>query len=61
MGLKDLKRGTTLYIETSSYSKRGLNENSEKVLGLKFNKICENFFLGLEIWIKLGPRTPICT
>jgi hypothetical protein len=34
-----LKRGTTFSIETSSNSKFILNENLEKLLGLKFNRI----------------------
>jgi hypothetical protein len=43
--LKFSKRGTNFSIETSSDSKWILNENSEKLLGLKFNRICYNFFL----------------
>jgi hypothetical protein len=38
--LKFSKRGTNFSIETSSDSKWILNENSEKLLGLKFNRIC---------------------
>jgi hypothetical protein len=37
--LKGLKRGTTFSRETSSDSKWNLNEKSEKLLGLKFNRI----------------------
>jgi hypothetical protein len=40
MELKGLKRGTTFSIETSLDSNWILNENSEKLLGLKFNRIC---------------------
>jgi hypothetical protein len=39
MVVKDLKKGTTFSIETSSYSKWISNEKSEKLLGLKFNRI----------------------
>jgi hypothetical protein len=35
-----LKKGTTFSMETSSNSKWILNENSEKLLHLKFNRIC---------------------
>jgi hypothetical protein len=34
-----LKRGRTFSIETYSCSKWNLNENSEKLLDLKFNRI----------------------
>jgi hypothetical protein len=39
MVVKDLKRGTTLSIETSSYSLWNPNEKTEKLLGLEFNRI----------------------
>jgi hypothetical protein len=39
MVVKVLKKGTTLLIETSSDSNRISNENSEKFLGLEFNRI----------------------
>jgi hypothetical protein len=39
MELKGLKRGTTFSIETSSNLNWILNENLEKILGLKFNRI----------------------
>jgi hypothetical protein len=56
MVLKDLMRGTTFIIETSSYSKWILNENSEKFLGLNLNRICWNFFLGLQKLMVFGQR-----
>jgi hypothetical protein len=37
--LKVLMRGPIVSIETSSDSKWIFNENSEKLLGLKFNRI----------------------
>jgi hypothetical protein len=58
MELKDLKRGTTFYVETSSILKLILNENSEKLLGLKFNRISS---WNLQIWMKLGQEAYICT
>jgi hypothetical protein len=39
MVLMDLMSGTTFAIETSSYSKWILNENSGKLLGLNLNII----------------------
>jgi hypothetical protein len=39
MVLKHLKRGTTFSIETSSDLEWISNEKSEKLIGLKFNKI----------------------
>jgi hypothetical protein len=39
MVVKDLKKGTTFTIVTSSDSKRNSNEKSEKLLGLEINKI----------------------
>jgi hypothetical protein len=39
MVLKDLKKETTLSIGYSSYSKHISNEKSEKLLGLKSNRI----------------------
>jgi hypothetical protein len=36
-------------------------KKSENLLGLNLNRICWNFFLGLQILMKLGPRTSICT
>jgi hypothetical protein len=56
MVLKDLMRGTAFIIETSSYSKWILNENSEKFLGLNLNRICWNFFLGLQKLMVFGQR-----
>jgi hypothetical protein len=40
MVLKGFKRETTFFIETSSNLKWILNEKSEKLLCLKFNRIC---------------------
>jgi hypothetical protein len=42
-----LKRGTTFYRGTSSDSKWILNENSEKLLGLKFEESLLGFLLGI--------------
>jgi hypothetical protein len=39
MVVKDLKKGTTFYIGTSSDSKWISNEKSKKFLGLEFNRI----------------------
>jgi hypothetical protein len=39
MVLKDLKRGTSFSIGTSSYWKWIANEKSDKLLGLEFNRI----------------------
>jgi hypothetical protein len=39
MVLKVLKKGITFSIGTSSYLKFILNENSDKLLGLNFNRI----------------------
>jgi hypothetical protein len=44
-----LEVGTTFSIGTSLDPKWILNEKSEKLLGLKFIRICKNFFLGLPI------------
>jgi hypothetical protein len=54
-------RRTTFLILTSSDAKWILNKNSEKLLGLSLNRICWNFFLGLQIFMKLGPRVSVCT
>jgi hypothetical protein len=56
-----LKRGTTFSIETSSYSKWIWNENSERLYDLNLTRILWNFILGLQIWMQLGPMTPVCT
>jgi hypothetical protein len=37
------------------------NENLEKLLGLNLTRICWNFFSGLQILMKLGPRASVCT
>jgi hypothetical protein len=39
MVVKDLEKGTTLSVGMSSNSKWISNEKSEKLLGLKFNRI----------------------
>jgi hypothetical protein len=47
MVMKGLKKGTTFFIGTSLDSKWILNENSEKFLGLEFNRISSwNFKFG---------------
>jgi hypothetical protein len=61
MVLKGLNRGTIFYIESSPDSKWALNENSEKLLGLKFNRIDIISSWNLPIGIKLGQETCICT
>jgi hypothetical protein len=56
MVLKDLMRGTNFSIGISSNSKWILNENYEKLLCLKFNRICYNFNLKssncVETWTR---------
>jgi hypothetical protein len=54
-------RGTTFSKETSSYSEWILNENLEKLLGLKFKKFDTIASWNLQIWMKLGQGTYICT
>jgi hypothetical protein len=50
MGLKILTKGTTFSIGTSPDSKWNSNENSEKFLGLEFNRISSwNFKLGWNL------------
>jgi hypothetical protein len=51
---KDLMRGTTFLIETSSDSKWVLNEKSWKLIGFEFDRNLMEFLLGTldfdEIW-----------
>jgi hypothetical protein len=47
MVVKDLKKGTTLSIGTSSYSKWISNEKSEKLLGFEFDQNLMEFHLGI--------------
>jgi hypothetical protein len=57
MVVKDLKKGTIFSIETSSDAKWILNENSDNLLGLKFNRISS---WNLQIWMNLGQESYIC-
>jgi hypothetical protein len=59
--VKDLKRGTIFSIGTPPDLKWISNEKSKKLIGLEFNRICYNFFLELQIWMKFGQDTYICT
>jgi hypothetical protein len=58
MELKGLKRGTNFSIETSSNSNWISNENLDKLLGLKFNRISS---WNLQICMKLRQETYIST
>jgi hypothetical protein len=61
MVFKDLMRETAFSIGTSSDLQWISNEISDELLGLKFNIIYYNFFLELQIGMKLGQDTCICT
>jgi hypothetical protein len=58
MILNDLNKGTTFFIETSLDSKCISNEKSEKLLSLEFDWISS---WNLQIWMKHGQETCVCT